>query len=54
MSNAARRMSWLRRDLHNLKTRIRNRAHPDDPEWYIEEINKILSADQDRIGRTDL
>ncbi len=49
MSNIGRRLSAIRRDLHDLKTRIRTNAHPDDPEWYIAEIEKILVRDQNRI-----
>jgi hypothetical protein len=53
MSNIARRLSSLRRDLHDLKTTIRNHAHPDDPEWYIEQVEAVLVRDQERILRRD-
>lgn len=51
MSHALDRLSRLRWDLHALKTKIRNNAHPDDPEWYIQEISRALTRDQDRIGK---
>jgi len=51
MSHAADRLSRLRWDLHNLKTTIRTNAHPDGPEWYIEQVESILKRDQDRIGK---
>lgn len=45
-----RRIEVLRRELHELKATIRNHAHPDDPEWYIDRIEEILVRDRQRIG----
>lgn len=54
MSQAMRRLSALRRDIHGLKAKIRLNAHPDDPEWYIEELEQILVRDQERIEHRGL
>ncbi len=50
MSNAQRRLEVMRRELHDLKAAIRLNAHPDDPEWYIDQIEAVLVRDRERIG----
>jgi hypothetical protein len=46
-----RRLEAMRRDLHDLKSKVRLSTHDLRPEKVIELIDGVIQADRDRIGK---